>query len=79
MSAHSNMKSQPQTTEISPKGSFDLSPGAIKEARVKLKMSQKEFAKALGLSRAKSISEYENGRRTPRPYLALAIKQLLSK
>jgi len=54
-----------------------MTPAQIKAARKALGMSQAEFAKALGLSRSKTVSEWENGRKTPQPYITLAIKHLL--
>lgn len=51
----------------------------IKEARTRLGMSQTQFAKALGLSRKQTVSNWEHGVKEPKPYVWLAIKQLQSK
>lgn len=48
----------------------------IKAARTKLGMSQSQFAKALGLSRKQTISNWECGVKEPKPYVFLAIEQL---
>jgi len=56
-----------------------MTPEAIKRARQTLKLSQAQLAASLGLSRAKTISEWERGVKTPQPYIALAIAHLLAR
>jgi DNA-binding XRE family transcriptional regulator len=45
---------------------------SIKEIRKALKMSQKDFAKAIGIAKS-SIGNYENNVRAPRPEIAFRI------
>lgn len=65
------------TTQVMNPNGNDLSTGErIKAARLALGMSQTEFAKALGMSRKQTISEYEHNKKTPRPYIWGAIAAL---
>lgn len=52
------------------------SANRIKQARKALKLSQRELAKALGLSRKQTVSEWETGRKEPVPYIWLALEAL---
>lgn len=55
-----------------------VTPAQIKRARERLGLSQLGMAKALGLSRQQTISDWENEKKAPPPFLELAIKQLLN-
>lgn len=48
----------------------------IKEARISLGLSQSQFARALGLTRKQTVSDWERGIKEPRPYVWLAIQSL---
>jgi DNA-binding transcriptional regulator YiaG len=48
----------------------------IKEARTALGMSQGELAKALGLLRPQTVSDWELGKRQPKEYVWLALQSL---
>jgi len=80
MSAKYNAKHPPKSTSNPPESFSDLNAGQrIKAARLALGMSQSEFAKALGLSRKQTVSNWECGVKTPRPYVWGAIEQLRVK
>lgn len=51
----------------------------IKSARSQLNMTQAQFAKAIGLDRPKTISDYESGRRTPKQYFWRALDSLIAE
>ena len=51
-------------------------PTRLKQARKALKMSQRELALALGLSRKQTVSDWEQGRQQPQPYIWLALERL---
>lgn len=48
----------------------------IKAARVRLGLSQSQFARALGLSRKATVSDWERGVKAPANYVWLAIESL---
>ncbi len=48
----------------------------IKEARIKLGMSQEELARKLGITK-NAISNYENGIRVPKWSIALQLSRIL--
>lgn len=52
-------------------------PTRLKQARKALKLSQAELATALGLSRKQTVSDWENGRQEPQPYVWLALERLI--
>ena len=80
MSANSTAKHPPKSTSNLPESFSDLSAGQrIKAARLALGMSQTEFARALGLSRKQTVSNWECGVKEPRPYIWGAIEQLKAK
>lgn len=71
-------KSSLEPSEITPDRSLVMSPAAILSARKALNMSQTQLARALGLTRRQTVCDWELGKKTPKPYVALAIKHLLS-
>lgn len=51
----------------------------IREIRERLGMSQTELARALGLSRQQTISDWERDQKAAPAFLELALRQLLSE
>jgi DNA-binding transcriptional regulator YiaG len=74
---NSTKKARQNLQKISPNPLSELSAGErIKQSRLKLGMSQSQFAKALGIKRRYTISDWERGKKTPKSYIWLAIDQL---
>jgi DNA-binding transcriptional regulator YiaG len=69
----------PESTDFSPDRPSELNAGErVKQARIALGMSQSQFARALGIKRRYTISDWERGKKTPKSYIWLAIEQLKS-
>jgi putative transcriptional regulator len=50
-------------------------PALIKELRERLGLTQEQFAQKVGVTYS-TVNHWENGKRTPQPYLAQRLREL---